>query len=109
MNPSEPSTENPTLQDRPEAHRFEATIGGRVVGFVDYQPAGDLVAFTHTQVDRALEGRGIAGKLVRFTLEEMRARGVGIVPVCPFYVTFLKRHPEFVDLVPADRRPEYGL
>ena len=91
------------------AQRFEAVIEDRVVGFAEYRPAGQHLMFTHTEVNEALEGQGVGGALVRYSLEDARARGVGVVPMCPFYVTYLKRHPEYQNLVPEAHRHVFGL
>lgn len=53
----------------------------------------------HTEVPEALEGRGIAGRIVRFALDDVRARGLKAVPRCPYVAGYISRHPEYQDLV----------
>jgi len=56
----------------------------------------------HTEVDEAVEGTGVGSQLVRVALDDLRVRGVGLVPVCPFVAAYLRRHPEYGDLVGVD-------
>ena len=89
-----------TVVDEPAASRYEArTPDGRVAGLAAYQPAGPLVVLTHTEVDPAFEGRGVGSALVRGALDDLRERGVQVLPLCPFVRAFLGRHPEYGDLV----------
>jgi predicted GNAT family acetyltransferase len=48
------------------------------------------------------EGQGLAGTLVEGALQDLRERGLGVIPVCPFVRTWLRRHPEYADLVVSD-------
>jgi predicted GNAT family acetyltransferase len=56
----------------------------------------------HTEVDLAQEGKGLASTLVRGALDDIRARGGVIVPLCPYVIGFLRRHPDYEDLVDRD-------
>lgn len=97
-----------TVVDRPERSRFEATTpDGAVVGFIDYRPAryagedagpGDL-EMIHAEVDPDEEGQGIGTRLVRESLDQLRASGRGVMPLCPFVSDFIREHPEYQDLV----------
>ena len=55
--------------------------------------------FDHTVVPPELRGKGIAGELATVALEHARQHGWRIVPDCSFIEVFLKRHPEYADLV----------
>ncbi len=88
-----------------QQHRWEASEGGELVGFSVYRERPGQVIFTHTEVNPALSGRGIGSRLAEAAVEDSVARGLRIVPYCPFIRAYLERHPEFaasVDL-PADR------
>ena len=58
-----------------------------------------MITLTHTEVPPALGGRGVGSALVRGVLEAARARGLKVVPKCPFVSAFMGRHPEFNDLL----------
>ncbi len=83
----------------PEAHRFEIHIGGEHAGHVEYARKGDLVIFTHTEIDPAYGGRGLGSMLARGALDAVRAAGDPMVPLCPFIEGFVEKHPEYEDLV----------
>jgi uncharacterized protein len=86
--------------DNEELHRFEARVDGAVAGEIVYRERADgRLVLLHTEVDERLEGHGIGSRLVAGTLEDVRSRGLTIVPLCPFVSAYLKRHPEFADLV----------
>ena len=57
------------------------------------------VIITHTETPRALRGRGIASELVEGALELIRADGHKVVAGCGFVVDYLRKHPEYADLV----------
>ncbi len=88
-----------TVRDAPDAHAFEAVIDGVVVGRADYLRTDDLVVFKHTEVDPAYEGRGVGAALARAALDDARARGVTVIPTCPFFAAYIARHPEYASLV----------
>lgn len=56
----------------------------------------------HTDIDPGYEGRGLGSKLVAGALDDLRRRGLGVVPLCPFVAAYLRRHPEQADLVVPD-------
>lgn len=90
----------PVIADNPERRRFEARLGDEVVGFSAYRRDGDHITFTHTEVDPALEGRGIGSRLARGVLDEARSRGLAVTVECPFIGAWLRRHEEeYRDLV----------
>ena len=64
-----------------------------------YQRDGDVVAFTHTEVPEALEGRGVGSRLVAGALADVRSQGLKALPLCSFVRTYFERHPEERDLL----------
>jgi predicted GNAT family acetyltransferase len=89
----------PRVADNPAAHRYEATRGGEQVGFAAYRLSGQVITFTHTSVDPAVEGQGVGSALARSALDDARRRGLTVVPVCPFIRAWIDRHPAYADLV----------
>jgi predicted GNAT family acetyltransferase len=89
-----------TVADAPPEHRFEARLpDGTLVGHARYQRADTVIVFTHTEVDRAYEGGGVADQLVRTALDSVRERGLRVVAVCTSVRMFLHHHPEYAELV----------
>lgn len=88
-----------SVADVPERGRFEITADGRLAGFCEYTLDGGLVTLTHTEVFGEFSGRGLAGRLVAAALDEARRLGLRVRPVCPYVAAYIKRHPEYADLV----------
>jgi uncharacterized protein len=85
--------------------RYRALVDGVEVGFIDYDPIGaDGVLLKHTEVHREHEGRGFGSKLVASMLDDVRRRGKRVVPMCPYALAFVRRHPEYRDVVREDMR-----
>lgn len=80
-------------------HRYEAHLDRDLAGFVTYRERPGVVVLVHTEVDPAFEGHGVGGRLVAGALDDIRARGLLVEPVCPFVVRYLGQHPEYGDLV----------
>jgi predicted GNAT family acetyltransferase len=59
------------------------------------------VVFVHTEVEPELQGQGIAQVLAAGALDQVRASGRQVVPRCPFIASYIRRHPEYEDLVVA--------
>lgn len=86
------------VHNRPDAQRFEARLGDEVA-FADYHLKNRVIIFTHTEVPEALEGQGVASRLIRVALEHSREQGYQVVPLCPFVAAYIRRHPEYRALV----------
>lgn len=97
------------VTDNAAASRFEIEVDGEVAGYAEYHRRGTAISFTHTVVTPAFEGRGVGSALVRGALDAARADGAAVLPFCPFVREWIGKHPEYTDLVPADRRAEFGL
>lgn len=87
-----------SIIDNTARNRFEYEIEGRTA-FIDYRRAGNVLSLTHAAVPRELEGRGIGSSMVRDTLDLIRGRGEKVVPVCSFVDVFIRRHPDYQDLL----------
>ena len=97
-----------TVVHRPEERRYELLAGGERAGELVYRDRGDdVIALLHTEVEPKLQHRGLGSALVGGALDDARARGLRIVPLCPFVDAYVRRHPAYGDLVvgdPARRR-----
>jgi predicted GNAT family acetyltransferase len=95
--------------DAPDRNRYEASIDDVFVGEVQYEVQRDVIKLTHTGVPPEFEGRGIASTLARFVLDDARERGLEVLPRCPYISGWIKRHLDYLDLVPQASRSHYGL
>jgi uncharacterized protein len=97
------------IADHPEAQRYEARIGDAMAGDIQYRLRPGLIALNHTEVRERFEGQGLGGQLAAFALDDARARGLEVLPFCPFVNAYLQRHPEYLDLVPQAYRENFDL
>jgi hypothetical protein len=86
------------VRDNTERHRFELDADGHVA-FSNYKRADGVLTILHTEVPKALEGRGVGSALIRGVLDIARSQGLKIVTVCPFAKSYIDRHPEYADLL----------
>jgi len=91
-----------TITDHPAEHRYEARIGGELAGYCEYNLLSEAIMFTHTEVLEAFEGKGVGSALARHVLDEARADGKHVIPVCQFIAGYIRKHREYADLVRPD-------
>ena len=65
--------------------------------------------FTHTEVPEAREGQGVGTALIRAALASARARGLTVIPICPFFAAYMRKHAEEQDLLDTAWRRRFGL
>jgi uncharacterized protein len=100
---------DPQVADNPEEDRYEISVDGEVAGFAQYGVRPGLIAFVHTEIADGHEGQGLGSKLIRFALDDARARGLHVLPFCPFVNGYIQRHPEYADAVPAEYREQFDI
>ena len=90
-----------------DIRREDGETGGRYVVVVDgheaemtYSKAGtSRIIIDHTGVPRELAGRGVGVALVRRGVEDARAAGIKIIPLCPFAKAQIEKHKEWQDVL----------
>lgn len=97
------------VSDDREAERYVIAVGGEPAGFVQYRDRGRALALIHTEIDDRFEGQGLGGRLVSAALDDLRSRGLAVLPFCPFVRGYIARHHEYLDLVPETQRSQFGL
>jgi predicted GNAT family acetyltransferase len=85
------------VRDNTERHRIELDAEGHVA-FANYKRDGAVLTILHTEVPKELNGKGIGSALVRGLLDQARAQGLTVVPLCPFVAAYMDKHPEYADL-----------
>lgn len=93
------------VSDVPEANRYEARVDGesKPAGIAQYIRTAELIAFVHTEVDPAYEGRGVGSALARAALDEARGANLRVLATCPFFAGWIARHPEYQELLYQSR------
>jgi uncharacterized protein len=95
-----PEFEKIELHNNKAANRFEMVFD-KHLSLIEYEIKGDVMALLHTEVDPALEGRGAGTAIVEKTLKYIEEAGMQLLPLCPFVVAYIKRHPEWERIVVA--------
>jgi predicted GNAT family acetyltransferase len=84
-----------------DGSRYRIRDGAEYLGLIDYRMRvnGSVLAMTHTEVLPDRQGGGVAGIMARAALDDVRARALQVDPVCPYIATYIRRHPEYSDLL----------
>ena len=110
MDPSATAAAGETVvTDNPAESRYEVHVGGALAGFVLYHLRGQQINLIHTEVDPEFQGAGVAARLARYSLDDARKRHLAVLPSCPYIRSWIRKHPEYLDLVPEDSRAVFGL
>lgn len=99
---------DPEIRDNVEMKRYELPVDGEVA-VVTYNLSPGSLMITETLVPRRLEGKGLASRLAKHVLADAKARGLVVLPVCPFFAGYLQKHPEHADVVHPTYRGILGL
>jgi predicted GNAT family acetyltransferase/glutaredoxin len=86
------------IADAPERHRYEIFVGGELVGHAVYRKRNRRIVFTHTEIAPSCEGRGLGTALARAALDDARAQGLQVTPLCPFIAHIVATDPAYADL-----------
>jgi predicted GNAT family acetyltransferase len=90
------------VADNPTQLRYELTVDGELAGEIRYRRQPDALVLVQTELEPRFEGKGLGEQLVQGALDDIRSRGLLVVPLCPFVRSFIERHPEYEPLVTAD-------
>ncbi len=86
-------------EDRPSGGRYVATVEGHEAEITFSRASPKLVIVDHTGVPDALRGRGVGQALALHAIEDARAGGWKIMPLCPFFKAQVERHPDWRDVI----------
>lgn len=82
-----------------DENRYELHVG-KYVALVEYIINNENVVYlTHTEVPSDLGGQGVASDLIKRTLEDIKANGYKVYPLCPFVIAYIRKNPEWASLV----------
>jgi hypothetical protein len=99
----------PTVTDNPAASRYEMDVDGELAGIIQYRLHDNEISLLHTEIEPAFQGAHLATHLARYALDDARKRGLAVLPFCPYVASWIKKHPEYAELVPSQRHAEFHL
>ena len=80
------------------AERYLITVDGRDAGYADYIQGDGVRDFHHTVIDPEFRGQGLSKPLIQAALDDTRAAGDKVRPLCSAVAGFIEKHPEYRDL-----------
>jgi predicted GNAT family acetyltransferase len=83
---------NAEVRNNPTEYRYEVWADGELAGYAQYVLRRGRIAFVHTKDFESYKGLGLGGRLARAALDDARARGLVVVPFCPFIAGYIERH-----------------
>jgi uncharacterized protein len=87
-----------TVRNNVERNRYELSERG-LTAVADYSRNGDTLLITYVESPVALRGGGTAGRLMSGMLDQVRQEGLKVKPICSYAAAFIRRHPEYQDLL----------
>lgn len=88
-----------TRQDGATGGRYRATIDGHTAEMTYSRAGTSRIIMDHTEVPDALRGKGAGQALVKRAVEDARAEGIKIIPLCPFAKAQIGKHPDWQDVL----------
>ena len=95
------------VTDNPDESRYELRVSDELAGFAMYRTEEGSRVFFHTEVEPEHEGEGLGQLLVTTALGEMRTQGTPVIPLCPFFASFIRRHAEWHDVLDPRLRERF--
>jgi predicted GNAT family acetyltransferase len=86
------------ISDNTAKSRYEFPVEG-YTAFIAYRRTPGVIALTHAEVPPEIEGRGVGSQMARAVLDAVRASGEKVIPQCSFFETFIRRNPDYQDLL----------
>lgn len=88
-----------TREDGPSGGRYLTTIEGHTAEMTYSKAGATRIIIDHTGVPDALRGKDAGQALVKRAVEDARAAGIKIIPLCPFAKAQIEKHPEWQDVL----------
>ena len=78
--------------------RYVARFGPDQVAEIDFVPEGPVMFVTHTGTTPSWRGCGVAARITRTALDDIRNRGLRVRAGCSYTRHYLAEHPEYADI-----------
>lgn len=97
---------NVSVNRNDASERHNLAVDGEEAGYVKFEESDTHIAFTHTEVYEAFQGKGVGSDLVAEVLADAVARDRIIIPLCPYVARYLERHDvEGAQIEWPDKKP----
>jgi predicted GNAT family acetyltransferase len=83
------------------ANRLELEVEG-YTAFIDYKLTHQKLFLIHTEVPKGLAGKGVGNAIVEKALQYAKDNNYKIIPICKFVQAYIKKHPEWNEIVSPD-------
>jgi Predicted acetyltransferase len=80
------------------AQQFELHVGEKLC-LLQYRIANGKIIIFHTEVPETIQNRGLAERMTKTALDFARAQNLKVEPRCPYTAAYLRKHPEYSDLL----------
>ena len=87
--------DTPQVNFVPERSRFELTLKGDLIGFMEVRDNGDTKLLPYIEIAQRYRGGAYSSTLLKEALGQLKEEGAKVVPLCPFIASYFRRHPEF--------------
>jgi predicted GNAT family acetyltransferase len=93
-----------TFEHETEASRYVLKIDDELVAVADYRINGDAISFNHTFTNPKLRGKGYAGEIVEFAMNDVeKSSDRHVIPMCWYVGKWIDEHPERAELLTRGR------
>lgn len=84
-----------TFAHEPDASRYTLQVNGQLVALADYVVNGHSISFNHTYTQPAQRGKGYAGQVVDFAMDDVEKNSDRrVLPMCWYVAEWFDKHPE---------------
>jgi uncharacterized protein len=84
----------------PEAGRYVLRDGTELLSTADYRIMGNQISFHHTYTNPTHRGKGLAGDVVEYAVNDVEATtSYRVVPMCWYVGKWFDEHPERAELL----------
>jgi predicted GNAT family acetyltransferase len=82
-----------------EQDRYELHVAGELVSIADFRERPGAIVVPHVETKPAHRGNGYAEQLMAGVVDDLIARSLKIVPLCPFANQYVSGRPDADDLI----------
>lgn len=82
-----------------EDQEFTTEVEGHSGELAYSLPTNDVIDFSHTYVDEAIRGQGVADELIKAGLNYAQENDLKVIASCPAVSAYIRRHHEYEKLL----------